>query len=279
MAFPATPREAASFSSRAILATDWNGDGLVDVAALSDGPRPLVAGVQLGVTIWRNLGVSWQATRATKPDKIFGDAIAAGDVDGDGLPELVTASSTQGERRILRVGSDAAIEPREVETLLPVALVRAADLHDFDGDGRDEIVVAYTASTTPAKASIELLSHPAGVRPPRRIWSAEGSEVAAVAAGDLNGDGAADVVAALQNGRLLAFRGDGNGFVAADAEIAVPDWRRGCTAYALQIADLNGDGRGEIIATFAGEQGCGSGGGVEVWRTSVQVSRRRAVRH
>ena len=33
IAFPATNRESVPFSSRAILATDWNGDGLIDIAA------------------------------------------------------------------------------------------------------------------------------------------------------------------------------------------------------------------------------------------------------
>jgi hypothetical protein len=46
------------------------------------------------------------------------------------------------------------------------------------------------------------------------------------------------------------------------------------------VADLDGDARAEIIATFAGESGCPSGGGIEVWRTEVEPpNRRRSMRH
>jgi hypothetical protein len=48
----------------------------------------------------------------------------------------------------------------------------------------------------------------------------------------------------------------------------------------VRIADLDGDQRGEVIATFAGESGCASGGGIEVLRgVPVQRDRRRSVRH
>jgi hypothetical protein len=276
LTFATSPRATAPFSSRAIIATDWNADGRIDVAALSDGPRPGDPTVQLGVTVYENLGSAWKATRATTGDAVFGDAIAAGDVDGDALPDLVTASHDSRDQRVLRLGSDGALASRAVELMLPSWTVRAADLHDFNGDGREEIVIGYSA-TEPRQAVIELVSFPAGSAPPWRLWTDPTTEVAGIATGDINGDGAADIVAALQDGRLLTFRGDGRGFVTRDVEIAPPEWRRGCAAYAVRLADLDGDARDEVIASFAGEgSGCASGGGVEVWRTT-QTAKRRAV--
>lgn len=267
----------STFSSRALTVTDWNADGRPDVAALSDGPRP-GATVQLGVTVFENLGSSWQQTRATLADPVHGDSIVAGDVDGDALPDLVTASLVSGDARILRVGSDGGLARREIATLLRPSLVRAVDVADVDGDGRDEIVVGYS-SATPAASSIELVSFPAGSRPTQRLWTETGVAVAAIASGDLNGDGRIDIVAALQGGRLLTFRNDGAGtFVRAD--VPPTDWRASCAAYAVRVADLDGDSCGEIIATFAGESGCPSGGGIEVLRTSSEPStRRRSARH
>jgi hypothetical protein len=279
---PDSPEGPAPFSSRSVVAVDWNRDGLTDIAAMSEGPRGL-----LGVTVYENLGTAWRAVRAAAPEYIFGDGIAAGDVDGDGLPDLMTVSQVTNYPRVLRFSSNPAgrLETRQPETSLPVYLVHSTALHDFGADGRDEILIGYSSATRPRRAVIELLSFPAGAAPPRELWSDEGNgRISALAAGDLNGDHSVDVVAGLSDGRLLTFRGDGRGFVTRDADIPVPEWRRGCTTYALRVADLDGDGRGEIIAGYAGESnGCSSGGGIEVWKASdlpqPTSPRRRSARH
>jgi hypothetical protein len=268
----------STFSSRALTVTDWNADGHPDVVAVSDGPRP-GSSVQLGVTVFENLGSAWKVTRAAS-DTMFGDSIAAGNVDGDSLPDLLTAAHNTADHRVLRLGSDGGLVCRGIETLLPPAVVRAVEVADTDGDGRDEIVIGYSGRT-PQVASLELVSFPPGSRPAQQLWSEKNASVAAIATGDLDGDGAMDIVAALEDGRLLTFRSDGRGTMTRRADISPPAWRHGCPAYAVRLADLDGDTRPEIIATFAGESGgCVSGGGIEVWRTEVEPSsRRRSVRH
>lgn len=268
----------STFSSRALTVIDWNGDGRLDVAALSDGPRPLYT-VQMGVTIFENLGSAWRTTFSRNTDTIHGDSIAAGDVDGDGLADVVTASFNAGDHRVLRLGSDEALARREVDTVFTPTTVRAVDVADFDGDGLDEIVIGYSASA-PRAASLELVSFPAGSRPTVQLWTEENAVIGAVATGDLNGDGAKDIVAALQDGRLLTFRGDGRGSFTRDRDITPSAWRPSCPAYAVRVADLDADGRGEIIAAFAGESGCPTGGGIEVFRAASQLpGRRRSARH
>lgn len=279
MGFPRSWRESASFSSRAVTTLDWNRDGRIDVAALSDGPRPGTTGVELGVTVFENLGSTWLPRRASVRDVIYGDAIAAGDVNADGFSDIVTASNVSGDPRILRLGGDPTLEPRAVATTLPVRTVRAVALADFNGDARDEIVIGYRTATEPSRASIELVSYPEGSGAPRVLWFEEGSTVAAVATGDLDGDRAIDVVAALSDGRLLTFRGDGAGFVTRDADLAVAPWRTNCAPYGLRLDDLDADGDDEILASFAGDGGgCVSGGGVEAWTVREVSTRRRAVR-
>jgi hypothetical protein len=266
----------STFSSRAITVTDWNADGRLDVAALSDGPRP-GSPVHLGVTVFENLGFAWKTTRSVVADVTFGDAIAAGDIDGDGRPDLVTASHKNGDAHVLRIGADGDLTPRPIETAFRPASVSAVDVADFDHDGRDEIVIGYSAGTS-GVALLEIVSFPAGVRQAQQLWSEVNAAIAAIATGDLNGDGSSDIVAVLQDGRILTFSGNGQGSIDRAVDISPSTWRNGCAASGVRVADLDADSRAEIIATFADES-CGSGGGIEVFRAPLEPSnRRRSIR-
>jgi hypothetical protein len=95
--------------------------------------------------------------------------------------------------------------------------------------------------------------------------------------GDLDGDGKLDLVATSERGNVLVFLGDGKGGFAREEspELDPPDL---CRGYGLKLTDLDGDGRAEIIAGFAGETEvlleflghtrCDSGGALRVWKAA-----------
>jgi hypothetical protein len=268
-------REAIpAFSSRAVVILDWNQDGRPDLAALSDGPRPGPDRVVTGLTVYESSAEGWRTVRSSSADPIFGDALAAGDFDGDDRPDLVTAAHSIGERNILRRGLDATLVASPLELLAPRSVVRAVALNDFDADGRDEIVVGSSVPDDDGwSVAIDLVSIGPSGTVAQRVWVEHGeASIQAVATGDLDTDGVLDLAAITNDGRILTFRGNGRGALRADAQVEIPDWRRGCSGYGLRIADTDGDGPPELIASFADERAltegtvrCPSGGGIEVW--------------
>ena len=101
-----------------------------------------------------------------------------------------------------------------------------------------------------------------------------------MATGDVDGDGDADLVAFL-GANIELFVSDGKGAFVREAspELAASPEHLGCEGYSVEIVDLDGDGRREVVANLAGEQGsevlfgqapiCKSGGALRVFKVAA----------
>ena len=107
---PGKGGDATAFSSRAIEAVDWNGDGRPDLLALGEGPKglKLVAGDDKGTMIntatsfalFVNGGDgSWSRQAVEDRAGDFGDDFAVGNFDRDGRLDLAIASRRRGNHR------------------------------------------------------------------------------------------------------------------------------------------------------------------------------------
>jgi len=172
-------------------------------------------------------------------------AVAVGDMNGDGKPDLVTANDGADTVAILlNIGSGTFGAPATLKTEDgPVGVAVA----DFNGDGKLDIVSSnYDAqtldvflSTTVYGSYAPYVSYPTG-EGPRQVVTA-----------DFNQDGHIDI-AVINNGPsdgvstqpVGVFLNTGNGVFATQAEYVV-----GEDPYALAVGDFNNDKYPDIVAT------------------------------
>jgi hypothetical protein len=288
--FEAGEQETPIFSSRAVEMVDWNGDGRTDILALGEGPR-LAVNTRGGATgdfsrgsrgalVYLNQGDgTWQ--KKAQEDRIYGDALAVADFNGDGRPDFATASAVAGSRTLLFLGQeDGSWKGVPIEQLRPQATFRAVAAGDFDGDGRQDLAVGYTSRELDVtRTGIDvLLARPDGAWERRSLGSQEiNTGVWGLGAGDLDGDGALDLVGVTGNGDGWVFLGDGKGSFTREESPELDQSKPGCTGFHVKLADLDGDGAAEVIAGYAGEGSalfgvtrCPSGGSLRVWKPSRQ---------
>ncbi len=299
---PGRGAEQPGFSSQAIAVTDWNGDGRPDIVAFGEGPTLAIANARaratsapqsLGLAIYINQGDGkWKRQdQGTANGHLFGDSLVLGDFDGDKRLDVATSSGVMGRKDLVDLHrADGSWEPLNIDAMRPGSYVNAVAAVDLDHDGRADLLVGYVNFDLEVwRSGIDAYySRPGGKWERRTLWAVEGRfSVTAIGSGDLDGDGNPDVVALTGDGRTLVFLGDGKGSFTRE-KAGFPGFG-GCRGYHVQLADLDHDGRDEIVASFAGESSgvvlpngqvvppseqCPSEGGLAVWKAMAAGSRR-----
>jgi hypothetical protein len=294
--FEANDQDKPIFSSRAITVVDWNGDGRTDILAWGEGPRLAAARLQggggdfstgsRGAVVYLNQGDgTWQKKApdgaASGSSRSYGDSVQVTDFNGDKHPDFVAASALTGNRTLLYLGQeDGSWKGSSIDQLRPQATFRGVAAGDFNGDGRADLAVGYASTELGiARTGIDvLLARPDGSWDRRPLGSEEGrAGVWALGAGDLDGDGALDLVGITGAGSGWVFLGDGKGSFTREQSPELAPQEVGCTGYHVELVDLNKDGAAELIASYAGEGSlsplggvgkCASGGSLRAWKVS-----------
>ena len=251
--------------ARELVAGDWNGDGCDDVLlrgrTVNDASYLLradcaggFAAVQLVDTAAGMTRAAWSAATA---------AIVTGDWNGDGRTDLLLpARTTTGATYALygqvsggfATRADVSIAAGMTAALWSDALRRAV-VGDFDGDGKDDVLLQNRA--TAGHSSYLLRGATTGFVYRQVIDTAVGLSRVAWAddlrlahVGDLDGDGKDDVLlqnrSAAEPGYLV--RGGTGGFASSQAFTLIGD--RAALANSRHLAalgDFTGDGRADLL--------------------------------
>ncbi|MEP7009642.1 MAG: VCBS repeat-containing protein [Acidobacteriota bacterium] len=277
---------APGFSSRAVTITDWNGDKRPDIIALGEGPRLSVDRSNTnnedsnGIVIYLNQGNgTWvRKDQGTGTDQLFGDAIVLGDLNHDGRKDILVPSNTFSRKDIVNYAKkDGSWQSINISTLRPSGYIRGVAIADFNGDGRNDFAAGFVNRELGLwRTGVDVqLAQADGSWKRVSLWVVDGrTSVTALAAGDLNGDKKADLVALTGDGETWIFLGDGKGrFVKDDAGIPKLE---DCKGYHAVLIDVDKDGKAELLSTFAGEASpllapgrCPSGGAIQAWHFSA----------
>jgi hypothetical protein len=241
-----------------VATADFNGDGVKDVVVGSGPGAPALVEVLNGKT--QAVLFSIQPFEASFTGGVY---VAAGDLNGDGKPELVVTPDQGGGPRVkVYDGNGFGLVADFWGIQDPNFRGGARPAIGANGDGTGTLIVAAGYGGGPrvagyAGASLRPGADPVNAFPDFYAFEQSLRNGVFVAAGDVDGDGTADVIIGGGPGggpRVTVFSG---AQLAAGRLVAVADFFAGDTnsrgGVRVAAADLNGDGRADVV-TGAGQQ-------------------------
>lgn len=261
-------------TSRAIAVGDLNGNGRPDLVALNEldidrGTQELKTSFLL--TAFMNPGDRgpWRAVDISAGrEGFFGDSVALVDLDGNGALDVAIASMKPTMALFfLNRGDGTAWEAVETAAFPlqpwvgavaalpgngePDGVVMGVYQRIRPGGGRQHAHAVITVRRSPDFDPADLSDPENWDVEVLNLFEGEFTRYTALATGDLNGNGQMDIVAGRQDGRIEVYLRHGDEYLLEQT----PDLDLGPTAgrvHSLRLADVDGDGRPDIVAVVSG---------------------------
>jgi uncharacterized protein (TIGR03437 family) len=235
------------FTSAPPIITDFDGDGIADIV-FGTGNSSIIVGDSVSVIFGLGKG-TFSAPPLTLipgfPGPDIGlPALASADLNGDGLPDLVSADNSGHVTVFKGVGDGSFQTAPQFQTTgtLPSALV----LGDFNADGKLDLALLGDTGNDTASVTIALGNGDGSFQSPTNIAAPPGSNAFAI--GDFNHDGKLDlaVLSSQTEGAatdgVAIFLGNGDGTFKAGKSYTV-----GPYAMSIAVGDFNGDGKPDLV--------------------------------
>jgi hypothetical protein len=260
------PRVAAAGFVQNVGVGDVNNDGRLDLLTLYS----LLGGEWgVGVRLGTSTGTFVPPAAPTQAEVtgvgVFPYVIAVGDVNNDGKLDFVTNATIAGTSRPVTYVGDGTggFQALPVATTGLIATnVTSMLLADLTGDGYLDLVLTTAAPSVNGTAIF--LGDGTGIfsqRPTMQVTNGTGTSPTAVRVGDLNGDGKLDLLLATYSntssrGTVAVRLGDGSGNFTLPPSPTAAEVVLGYNATnALDLADLNGDGKLDFVAVSGSSAG------------------------
>ena len=243
-AFSSSTTIPTGLGPQSIFSMDLDGDGKPDLV-IADGDSNIV-------TVYLNTSSApGSVSFVPQGSYVMGSddypiGVTAGDLDGDGKPEIVVSNFYSQTISIFRNTSTSG----NISFAAPISYAAgnyatAASIADLNGDGKPEIIVACggtgVLSTYTNKSTVGNLSFSPKVNWPLATYSGPFK----VEVADIDGDGLPDLAAADGNNNIVSvLRNTSSGSTVSFA--AHVDFATGNAPQGLAIGDLDGDGKPDL---------------------------------
>lgn len=244
ISFTPRPRIQTALGTRSLVLGDWNGDKKLDLATANENSSSV--SVRLGSgdgDFAGGLDYNYVAGMASSPF-----SITSGDINGDGLPDLITPNGGTSNVSVLLGTSNGMFQTPASSSgggsvgQFPQATV----IGDFTGDGTNDVVsVSFTSTRLTLLVGTKMSQFTTAVTAMTQTspWS--------LAIGDFNKDGKPDVVVPRisSSSNISVFLGTG---MQATPFQAAANYTAGTNPYWVVTGDWNGDGNLDVAAANSG---------------------------
>jgi len=248
---------SSGFTSSVAVA-DVNGDGKPDLVVASNHSN---APGSVAILLGNGDGTFQQAVTYNSGGQYAGSIVIA-DFNGDAKPDLVVVNGS-GSLGILCGNGDGTFQPA-VNYGSGGSSANSVAVADLNGDGKLDLVVTNQTGGNDDVVGV-LLGNGDGTFKPVVAYSSGGFLPSSVAVSDVNGDGKPDLIVTSYctgsgscpgEGVVGVLLGNGNGTF----QPAVVYDTGGIEAKWVAVADVNGDGRADVVVANCGPSGSGSCG-------------------